>query len=114
MKTAIYAVVALILAASILINFQMLGKQKQQNQEIEKAEKQFITLSASYRDLVVEFQKLSKQRTYSISLAPNINSKLASTFGSMKNVTIQYFFTMDGNKMELQPDSVYQLNRITE
>ena len=114
MKTVIYSVIALILGASIILNVGFINKQKEHKAEIEKSEKQFITLSASYRDLVAEFQKLSKQKTYSIPLAPNINSKVAATFGSARNITLQYFFTMDGNKMELHPDSVYQINKIED
>lgn len=84
---------------------------EKQKTETENVQKQLTDYSFQFSQLVESFQSLSKQKTYSISLAPTIDTKVTSTFGSTKYITLQYFFTMDGNKMELKPDSVYALSK---
>jgi transcription antitermination factor NusG len=113
-KIAIYALVAILLTAAILTSalyYKQYEEQKKENKEL-KAE--LVQLNDSFSRLVTAFEDVRKQKTYSISLAPNINSKVISTFGATKNVTLQYFFTMDGAKMEIQPDSVYEVRKIED
>jgi myo-inositol-hexaphosphate 3-phosphohydrolase len=56
-------------------------------------------------------ETLSKTKTYSISLAPSITNKVTSAFGATKNVTLQYYFTMDGNSISVEPDSIYSIQK---
>ena len=54
---------------------------------------------------------LSELKTYQITLSPNVTNKLNTTFGSQKQITMQYYFTMDGNSIELKPDTTINLTR---
>ena len=98
LKLIIIAVVACILAASISANIILLKKNSRKNKQLEELEVSLQSLSDS-------FSEISKQKTYSISLAPNIINKNTAAFGKVANVTLQYYFSMDGNKIELLPDS---------
>ena len=98
LKIIIIAVVACILAASVSANVILFKENKRKNKEIEK-------IGVSLQNLSDSFSEISKQKTYSISLAPNIVNKNTAAFGSVANVTLQYYFSMDGNKIELFPDS---------
>ena len=105
-----------VIAASILMGLifsTLFYKNKYDNQLIENTtiKKNFTELNSSYYSLANSYQKLLNQKTYSISLAPTIDTKVTSTFGSTKYITLQYYFTMDGNKLELKPDSVYTLSK---
>ena len=103
------------LAVTILLAFSVfgyLGMKERYEDECQRNEflvEQQIQLSESIGSLSASFEEISKQKNYSISLSPNINTKLNSTFGATKNMTFQYFFTMDGNKIELKPDSTLTL-----
>jgi len=99
LKIIIIAVVACILAASISANVIMIKENSRKNKQLEELEVSLQSLSDS-------FSEISKQKTYSISLAPNIINKNTAAFGKVANVTLQYYFSMDGNKIELLPDSV--------
>ena len=90
----------------------------QQKSEIKelKAEKTELTQrldeqSESLKGLFNVYVKLSEKENYSISLSPKIDTKFNSTFGSTKQVTMQYYFTMDGNAIELKPDSTILLKK---
>ena len=98
LKLIIIAVVACILAASVSANVILFKENKRKNKEIKE-------ISASLQSLSDSFSDISKQKTYSISLAPNIVNKNTAAFGNVANVTLQYYFSMDGNKIELFPDS---------
>ena len=98
LKIIIIAVVACILAASISANVILIKENTRKNKQLEAFEISFQSLSDS-------FSEVSKQKTYSISLAPNIVNKNTAAFGKVANVTLQYYFSMDGNKMEILPDS---------
>lgn len=98
LKLIIIAVAACIFAASISANVILLKENSRKNKEIEK-------IGASLQSLSDSFSDISKQKTYSISLAPNIVNKNTAAFGKVANVTLQYYFSMDGNKIELLPDS---------
>ncbi|MDR1543069.1 MAG: hypothetical protein LBS50_01405 [Prevotellaceae bacterium] len=43
----------------------------------------------------------------SFSITPSITNKVTSAFGSTKNVTLQYYFTLDGSAIITKPDSIY-------
>lgn len=98
LKLIIIAVAACILAASISANVILLKENSRKNKEIKE-------ISASLQSLSNSFSEISKMKTYSISLAPNIVNKNTAAFGKVSSVTLQYYFSMDGNKIELLPDS---------
>ena len=98
LKIIIIAVVACILTASISANVILIKETSRKNKQLEAFEISLQSLSDS-------FSEVSKQKTYSISLAPNIVNKNTAAFGKVANVTLQYYFSMDGNKMEILPDS---------
>jgi len=98
LKLIIIAVVACILAASISANVILIKENSRKNKQLEELEVSLQSLSDS-------FSEISKQKTYSISLAPNIVNKNTAAFGNVANVTLHYYFSMDGNKIELLPDS---------
>ena len=99
LKIIIIAVVACILAASISANIILINENLRKNKQLKEIEVSLQSLSDS-------FSEISKQKTYSISLAPNIVNKNTAAFGKVSSVTLQYYFSMDGNKIELLPDSV--------
>ena len=98
LKIIIIAVVACIFAASISANVILIKENSRKNKQMEAFEISLQSLSDS-------FSEISKQKTYSISLAPNIVNKNTAAFGKVANITLQYYFSMDGNKIELLPDS---------
>ena len=98
LKIIIISVVACILAASISANIILINENLRKNKQLEELEVSLESLSDS-------FSEISKQKTYSISLAPNIVNKNTAAFGKVSSVTLQYYFSMDGNKIELLPDS---------
>ena len=99
LKIIIIAVVACILAASISANIILINENLRKNKQLKEIEVSLQSLSDS-------FSEISKKKTYSISLAPNIVNKNTAAFGKVSSVTLQYYFSMDGNKIELLPDSV--------
>lgn len=98
LKIIIISVVACILAVSISANVILIKETSRKNKQLEELEVSLQSLSDS-------FSEISKQKTYSISLAPNIVNKNTAAFGKVANVTLQYYFSMDGNKIEVLPDS---------
>lgn len=98
LKLIIIAVVACLFAASIAANVILIKENSRKNKQLEAFEVSLQSLSDS-------FSEISKQKTYSISLAPNIVNKNTAAFGKVSNITFQYYFSMDGNKIELLPDS---------
>lgn len=98
LKIIIIAVVACILAVSISANVILIKENSRKSKQLEAFEVSLQSLSDS-------FSEVSKQKTYSISLAPNIINKNTAAFGKVANVTLHYYFSMDGNKIELLPDS---------
>ena len=107
LKIIIIAVVACILAASISANIILINENLRKNKQLKEIEVSLQSLSDS-------FSEISKQKTYSISLAPNIVNKNTAAFGKVSSVTLQYYFSMDGNKIELLPDSVKTIVRRKE
>lgn len=98
LKIIIIAVVACVFAASISANVILFKENERKNKEIKE-------IGASLQSLSDSFSEISKQKTYSISLAPNIVNRNTAAFGKVANVTLQYYFSMDGNKIELFQDS---------
>jgi hypothetical protein len=98
LKLIIISVAACILAASISANVILIKENSRKNKQLKGLEVSLQSLSDS-------FSEISKQKTYSISLAPNIINKNTAAFGKVANVTLQYYFSMDGNKIEILPDS---------
>jgi nucleoside recognition membrane protein YjiH len=79
----------------------------------EKA-KQNKILTEQVSELLVKNSELNEnlkraleKTAISFSINPEITNKVTSTFGSTKNVTLQYYFTLDGKAMIAKPDSVY-------
>lgn len=101
--------VLLAISLSFMFHFKTVGSNLKI--ENERLTTELGSLNTNYYLLADAFGKLSKQKTYQISLAPNITNKVNSTFGSTKQVTFQYYFSMDGNKMELLPDSTIILKK---
>jgi hypothetical protein len=98
LKLIVFAVVACILAVSISANVILIKENLRKNKQLE-------AFKVSLQSLSDSFSEISKQKTYSISLAPNIVNKNTAAFGKVANVTLQYYFSMDGNKIEVLPDS---------
>jgi len=57
--------------------------------------------------LQVSLKKAIDKTAISFSISPEITNKVTSAFGSTKNVTLQYYFTLDGKAIITKPDSVY-------
>lgn len=110
-KLIITLSIAIVIATLSFFTFSLKNQLETAKKENVAMRVEIKKLNLSYEELAKSFFNLSKQRTYSISLAPNINSKISSTFGSSKNLTFQYYFTMDGNKLEIMPDSTFILKK---
>ena len=110
-KNAIYLITALVIAGLVFTTVFYRSLYKEQQKQVKAQQSELAIMQELYRDLSDSFNMLSKQRTYSISLAPNVNTKVSSVLGSSKQLTLQYYFTMDGNSIELKPDSVLQLKK---
>ena len=109
-------VLALIMLATIAGFGVYFGYQQKAEIKELKAEKTELTQrlneqAESLKGLFDVYVKLSEKENYSISLSPKIDTKFNSTFGSTKQVTMQYYFTMDGNAIELKPDSTILLKK---
>lgn len=113
MKTnlTIAIIAAVLLMGLVFSTITYKNMYEKQKTETENVQKQLTDYSFQFNQLVESFKTLSKQKTYSISLSPNVETKINSTFGSSKNVTLQYYFSMDGNKIELKPDSTFEFTR---
>ena len=98
LKIILISVFAVLFAVSISMNVILLKENERKNKELKQ-------LGDAYQSLSNSFSEVSKQKTYSISLAPNIVNKNTAAFGKVANVTLHYYFSMDGNKIELLPDS---------
>jgi hypothetical protein len=102
----ILGIIAVLLILGLgFTTYTFIEKSKSLQSDKEALQNQVADLSAIYSQLSDAYKDLSKQKTYSISLAPNVETKVNSTFGSAKQLTFQYYFTMDGNTIGLKPDS---------
>lgn len=110
-KIAITTITALVIAGLLFSTVYYRSLYIEQQKHAKSQANELAAMQEIYRDLSDSFYMLSKQRTYSISLAPNINTKVSSVLGSSKQLTLQYYFSMDGNSIELKPDSVLTLKK---
>ena len=105
MTKYVYLIGAIIIAglmASTGFFYNKFHYERQQNRLLNS---NLVEFGKIYDSLAKSYKELAGKTNYAITLAPNINSKIASTFGTSKNLTFQYYFTMDGNKIEIEPDS---------
>jgi len=75
---------------------------KKQSDTINFQQKQIVELNANLK-------KAIDKTAISFSIAPAITNKVTSAFGSTKNVTLQYYFNLDGKAIIAQPDSTYHI-----
>jgi len=86
-----------VLAASVAL---LLVVAKNQKERIKFQETQI-------ENLQVNLKKAIEKTAISFSINPEITNKVTSAFGSTKNLTLQYYFNLDGQAIITQPDSVY-------
>ena len=101
LKVALWLIVAIVVTSAALL--------LRENTNLRKQNKELVSVN---KDLTDNLAAALKIKNYSISLAPSINNKVTSAFGSTKNVTFQYFFKMDGNTLEVKPDSVLYVQKL--
>ena len=75
---------------------------KKQTAEIKFQKAQIVELSENLK-------KAIEKTSISFTISPAITNKVTSAFGSTKNVTLQYYFTLDGKAIIAQPDSTYTI-----
>ncbi|MDR2684043.1 MAG: hypothetical protein LBB53_01515 [Prevotellaceae bacterium] len=100
-KTFIYIVVILILT-SLCGTFVALHQRE--HAQVKFQQKQIGELDSA-------LQKALGQTAISFAITPTIQNKVTSAFGSTKNVTLQYYFTLDGKAIIAKPDSVYHIKK---
>ena len=94
--TTIAAVIVLGYAATVTVIAASYSKRS------KFQEKQITALNENLK-------KAIEKTAISFSINPEITHKITSAFGSTKFLTVQYYFTLDGNAMITQPDSVYNI-----
>ena len=105
---------AVILAAFgffIVQNANLRQKYNVQKEQNEMLQESLQNLDSAFNNIAGTYEVLSRLKTYSISLSPQIDTKVNSVLGSSKQLTFQYFFTMDGNAIKLSPDSTFILKK---
>ena len=107
MKLTSWFGVAAVVIIAVLLFATFTYKEKAENLQVDKENLQadLDDRSLTYSQLADAFNDLRKQKTYSISLSPTIETKISSILGSSRQLTFQYYFTMDGNTIGLKPDS---------
>jgi hypothetical protein len=110
--TSWLGIIAVVLLA-VLLFATFTYKEKADNLQIDKEnlQKDLADRNLAYWKLADAFNDLRKQKTYSISLSPTIDTKISSVLGSSRQLTFQYYFTMDGNTIGLKPDSTIVLKK---
>lgn len=106
MNRAIYFI--LVFAAIMILSFMYANKVV----EIRTLKEVIETQENSINELNHAIDKISEVKAIQLSIHPNIENRISSAFGSTKGVTIQYYFTIDGNTMQLLPDSIYEVMKI--
>jgi len=99
----VIAILAIGLLSATTVTFK--NQVKSLKADKENLQSDLKDLKSTYLQLADAFNDLRKQKMYSISLAPTIDTKISSVLGSSKQLTFQYYFTMDGNTIGLKPDS---------
>jgi hypothetical protein len=97
--TVILIILSAVFAGSTIT---LIGVNKSLKSQISSQEVAIEQLSDAVSDI-------AKQRTLSLEINPSIENKVTSAFGSTKNVTLQYYFTIDGNSIITKPDSIYNI-----
>lgn len=101
-------VILVALSASTYYFFERTQILKAENERLNVNQKD---LARIYDSLAQSYVKLLDKKNYSISLNPTIETKVNSVLGSSKQLTFQYYFTMDGNNIKLEPDSTLILKK---
>ena len=112
MKTYIYGAIIIVITVLSLATAFFVRQTSVKAKEVSELKQINSGMRIELTKLSTAYLELVKVKTYSISLAPNINSKMATAFGSMRDVVFQYYFTMDGNKLIVKPDSVYEIRKL--
>jgi len=112
MKTYLTIAIAIIIACLFAVSFYLNSETKKQKKENTELRASNAKLSQAVLDLSKSFQDIAKLKTYSISLAPNVTNHVSPVFGSAKNLTLQYYFTMDGNKIQVKADSIFEVRKL--
>lgn len=100
--------VILVFAMIMVLSFMYVNKVV----ETKTLKKVIETQENSINELNNAIDKISEVKAIQLSIHPSIENKISSAFGSTKDITIQYFFTIDGNSIQLLPDSIYELSKI--
>ncbi len=56
-------------------------------------------------------EEISNVKAIQLAIHPHIENRVTTTFGKSQNVTLQYFFTIDGNEIVAIPDSIYEIRK---
>jgi hypothetical protein len=91
------AVITIVLGLSLSVFF--LARENTNLQEKQNF------LEEKYSALSDSFAELSKKNTYAINFNPNVKTRTTSAFGSNKNITVNYYFTMDGATIAVDKDT---------
>ncbi len=72
---------------------------------LETLKKQNDNLNSQIKSLNENINIVAKQDRYAITLSPSIVTSPKATFGKVSNLTIQYYFKLDGKLYGISPDS---------
>lgn len=96
-------IIAILLASSGFLFLQLKAERHTTSQLIGVV----ADLNDNISALTKQQAEFLKQRTYQISLSPNVNTSAKATFGKVNNIHFQYYFSLDGKINEIKPDSTY-------
>ena len=98
----------ILLAVSVAANVLVIANNISLRQQISTQQSILNGLETTLADQSESIREIAKQRTLALQIQPSIENRVTSAFGSTKNVTLQYYFTIDGNSIITQPDSIYK------
>lgn len=101
MKHIYYIIIGVFITLSIVLGIEVYKFKKE-------TERQQLVIE----QLTESIESISKVKAIQLAIYPHIENKVNTTFGSSKNVTLQYYFTIDGNSLLVKPDSIYELTKI--
>lgn len=109
----IYAIiaVAIVIIGLVISNIFLYSALKSERSKILIQKNTIETINNVVKSQAKTIEDLKELKTYSITLSPEVQTKIATTFGSSKEITLQYYFTMDGNSIKLNPDSVITIKK---
>jgi hypothetical protein len=99
--------VAVIALAAIAVMWIFVIKNIELKNQNKILTEQVSELLVKNSELNENLKRALEKTAISFSINPEITNKVTSTFGSTKNVTLQYYFTLDGKAIIAKPDSVY-------